>query len=72
VNPFVESMRRWTKNMYYTWLLFCCVKTASTQPELTAKNHFVLQQRHTILSGCNAMSIDGLSIVRVCSICEKV
>lgn len=38
------------KNMYYTLLLFYCVKIASAYPLLTGRNHSVLQQKYTILS----------------------
>jgi hypothetical protein len=36
--------------------LFFCVKIASAQPQLTARNCIVLHKKYTVLSGCNVMS----------------
>jgi hypothetical protein len=47
-------MLGWTKNALD--ILFCCVKIASAQLQLTAGYHIVLYQRHTVLSGCNVRS----------------
>ena len=53
---------------------FCCVKTASVLPKLTAGSRIVLHQKCAILSGCNIRScVDSqawefVPLVRKCNL----